>query len=202
LAKALTTARTALGEFNVEGAQQELAKAEKLPMLPDHALKYDRLRQLAHNVGEFRGALGESAKTLQGGQTIVVATTMVGIVETFPGQDRIILRVAGANRTYRFSDLPVGLAVALADQWLAKDQASSHLIRASYVVAHRNVNDEMKDKARQWLDIAGRELPEPAKAILAAMNDTYDLEKDLDKLTELQKSATPSPKPDSPPSET
>ncbi|MFO0817325.1 MAG: hypothetical protein U1A77_05255 [Pirellulales bacterium] len=181
LARALETARIAISEQQYEVAKQEIEKAEAIAKVPAHVARVERLKVLNHFCQEFRAALRDAVKNLKAGEAITVKTTTVGIVETFSGQDKIILRVAGMNRTYRFEELPIGLAVAIADMWLDKTQASSLVIKAAYVGAHKSATAEMKGKAREWLDEAQAKLPEVVSQFRPVFEDRYDnLERDLD----------------------
>jgi hypothetical protein len=183
LSKSLTTARTAIGEQNYEIATAELTKASGLSKVPAHVARIERLQQLNHYSTEFRKALRESTKSLKAGQTVMVKTTAVGVVETFANEDKIILRVAGMNRTYRFADLPVGLAVAIADLWLDPKEQSSLLIKAAFVLGHKSANEDTLSKARQWLEEAKGALPEPVSQLAPVLEDKYDnLQKDVDDL--------------------
>jgi hypothetical protein len=177
LGKALLATRSALDELNVEEAEKLLASVEKLPMLPDHAAKFDRVRQMVHYVSEFRHALREASKSFEAGKTINIGSTSVAVVETFPGQDRILLRVTGMNRAYKFSDMPVGLAVGIANEWLDQNGAATLVIKSVYVLARKNSNEEMRAKAREWLQQAAGQLPEIANGLLPLFDDTYELEK-------------------------
>ncbi len=183
LSKALETARTALGEQHYDVAKTELAKAATLAKLPGHVARVERLQMLSHYAQEFRAALRDAVKKLKAGEAITVKNTTVGVVETFPNEDKIILRIAGMNRTYRFEDLPIGLAVALADMWLDQKQPGTLIIKASYVLAHKSATDEMRQKARQWLDEAKGNLPELVLQLLPVLDDRYDnLQKEVDAL--------------------
>jgi len=171
LAKLLAEARTAISEQQYDVATAELKKAEKLATFPPHMARVERLRQLTHYTQEFRRALREATKGLKGGQTIVVGTTAVGVVETFQNEDRIILRVAGNNKTFTFDALPIGLAVAIADLWLDQKDPTSFFIKACYVLAHKSATDTMRTKAHGWLEDAKAAKPEIVTPVIPVFDD-------------------------------
>ena len=179
LAEALKNARAALGDVDTEEASRLLASVEALPKLPDHQAKYQRLKQLAHYVHEFQMGYQEALKGMESGAIIQVGNTVVAVVELFPGQDKVILRVSGTNRTYRLRELPVGLAVAIADRWLNKTDGATYLVKGAFVFVHRKRSDEMIKKGREWWGQAEREIPDIVKNLRPVLDDTYDLEKDL-----------------------
>ncbi|MCE9529094.1 MAG: hypothetical protein K8R36_23860, partial [Planctomycetales bacterium] len=111
LGKALQDAKTSTGEFNFDDADAALAQAEKLAKLPDHKGKLARLKEVKGLVKQFHDRLVEAATGMDGGASFKVGTsTMIAMIEANPKQ--VILRVAGQNKTYQYSDLPVGLAAA------------------------------------------------------------------------------------------
>ena len=148
LSSALKEARAALGTTDFAAAQAALDKAAPLAKLPEHQAAYERLKRLTGFVEEFQAALQASIETLEAGASVTVgSSTQVGVVET--RSDSIILKVAGANRTYKIDDLPLGLAVALADHGQEK---TPHwlIVKGGYVLAHQDAVEDAVEKAKQW----------------------------------------------------
>lgn len=174
LAKHLASARTAISEQQYDVAGEELTKAEQVAKMPEHLERVERLKRLNHYAQEFRRALRESVKGLKGGQPITVKSTVVAVVETFPNEDRIILRVAGNNRTYTFDGLPIGLAVAIADLWLDQKDPTSLFIKSCYVLAHKSATDDMRAKGQTWLDEAQSKIPQIVDPVSPVFEDKDD----------------------------
>lgn len=173
LVKALTTAREALGEMNLDIADAELAKAQPLAKLPAHQAKLDRLKQLTHYTRQFRHALEESLKGLQAGQSIPISeSTVVAVVEA--NANTLIIKVAGVTRRYPVNELPLGLAVALADMWLDQGQPSSQLVKGAFVVAHKKASADNIAKARGWWEEAAARGLTLVNDLMPVIEDRYD----------------------------
>jgi hypothetical protein len=175
LGKALTTAKAALGEQNFAEADQALARADKLAKLPEHRAMVGRLTTLASYVRQFRKAIEAATKEMEAASTFQVgSSTQVAVVETFP--DKIILRIAGMNRTYPFRDLPIGLAVAIADFKLDQSDPVSLVVKGAYIAADRRAESDQLDKAKAWwqdAEKAGVDLGDLPKVL----TDSYDFAK-------------------------
>ena len=178
LGKALTTAKIALGEQNFEEADKQLALAEPLAKLPEHPAKYQRLKEVANYVKQFRGAVAEAVAGLEAGATFKVGTsTMVVVVETFP--DKIIIRSLGQNKTYPFQDLPVGLAVAIADMKLDTAAPANRVIKGAYLAVDKRGDSVALEKAKAFWEEAQLGGVDTTH-LLPFLSDKYDeLEKDI-----------------------
>jgi hypothetical protein len=157
-------------------ALAELEKARSLPMRPEHRAKFDRLDLLAQYARNFQSALAEAIGALQVGEEIAVGTsTMVGVVQT-AGQ-RITVRDQGANRTYTVDKLPAGLAIAIADKWLKKDDPVSFVLKGAYLATEKDAGPDRVTRARDFFAEAGRR--DASFADLGkVLDDTYELEKE------------------------
>lgn len=155
LAKTLQAAHAAIVNREYDAAEAELNKVASLPKLPlDHA-KYERLTLWAGYAKNFQAALQRAVAGLHPGDDIEVgSSTVVGFVSA--DKDSITLRVSGTNRTYALDRLPAGLAVAIADRWMKKDDAASLAMKGAYVAALKDLDEERKAKAREWLQEASR----------------------------------------------
>jgi hypothetical protein len=147
LIKQLNEAKAAVSEQNFAEADESLAKAEALAKLPKHQEAVSRLRQVAGYVKQFRDAVAAAVQSLEGGATFMVGTsTQVAMVEGFP--DKVILRIAGMNRTFPFNEMPPGLAVAIADQKLDGADPVSRVVKGAYLLVHKRADDETRAKAK------------------------------------------------------
>jgi len=153
LIKHLDEARAAISEQNFAEADESLAKAEALAKLPKHQEAVSRLKQVGGYVKQFRDAVAAAVQGLEAGATFMVGTsTQVAMVEGFP--DKVILRIAGMNRTFRFSEMPPGLAVAIADQKLDGADPVSRVVKGAYLLVHKRADDESRAKAKTLWDEA------------------------------------------------
>jgi hypothetical protein len=183
LGNALTTAKIALGEQNFEEADKQLATADPLAKLPEHRAKYNRLKEVAEYVKQFRMAVAEGVGSLEAGSTFKVgSSTVVAVVETFP--DKITIRTAGQNRTYSFQDLRPGLAVALADLYLDSGVPANRVIKGSYLAVVKDGDEEVRAKAKALWEEAQLGGVDTSH-LMPFLTDTYDeLAKDIAKPVE------------------
>jgi hypothetical protein len=160
LIKALETAKTALSEQNFQFADAELAKAESIAVHPNHRAAVARLKELRGYVKQFADAVAGAAHGLEAGESFKVGTsTQVSFVEA--KDDRIVLRIAGMNKTYRFDDLPPGLALALVDFKLPPGDPETKVLKGAYLLVHRRSDSETHAKARelwQQAQASGRDM--------------------------------------------
>lgn len=148
LGRALTSARTALGEMRLSDAENSLSKAEPLAQADDHKAKLERLRRVVGYLRAFQDAVATSLGSLAAGESLQVGTsTQVGIVEA--AADHLTVRVAGVNKRYATDEMPIGLAVAVANHVLV-DNTESKIIKATYVLVNPRSTDDFRDKANTW----------------------------------------------------
>ena len=173
LARTLKTAHAAILDREYDTGIAELKKVARLPKRPEHFAKYERLILLANYAKQFQSALRSAINGLHAGDDIEVGNgNYVGFVKASEGS--ITLRVTGANRTYAMDKLPPGLAVALADRWLKKDDPVSLAVKGAFVASLKDANDEQQSKARQWLEEASRRGIEGG--LQKVLDDKYDLQ--------------------------
>jgi hypothetical protein len=177
LSKALTGARLALSEGNVEEANIQLGTAEQLPKLPEHEAMYHRIKMLADYNGQFWDAVKEGTKSFESGSELPVGNTVISVVEVLPN-DRIILRIAGTNKTYPLKELKAGIAMAIAEKWFKPGDPTALVMKGAYAAVNKAGNVE---RAKEWWGqaIAGGV---DVKGLLPVIDDRYDaMEKDLEK---------------------
>jgi hypothetical protein len=175
LAKALKAAHAAILNRKYDAATADLNQVESLPKLPEHHAKYERLSLLAGYAKNFQSALQQAVAALRPGDEIKVgSSTTAGFVSAAKGA--ITLRVSGTNRTYALDSLPAGLAVAIADRWLNKDDPVSLAMKGAYLASLKDLDEERKATARQWLEEASKKGVEGE--LHKVLDDTYDLQQD------------------------
>jgi len=150
LVKSLETAKVAIAEHNFALADAELANAQSLAALPKHKEAVARLKEVGGYVRQFRAAVAGAVAGMKGGETFKVGnSTQVAFVEGF--SDKVILRIAGMNRTYPFNDMPPGLAVAIADFKLPQPAAATRVVKGAYLLLHKRADSETQEKgAALW----------------------------------------------------
>jgi hypothetical protein len=177
LIKALDAAKAAIGEQNFKAADLQIAKAESLAKLPKHKGAVARLKEAGGYVKQFRQALAAGAGGMQAGESFKVGnSTQVSFVEA--GSDKVVVRIAGNNRTYSFSDMPAGLAFAFADLKLPASDPATRVIKGAYLLTQKRADIESQEKAKSlWAEAqaAGADI----RHLMPLLTDNYaDLLKD------------------------
>lgn len=152
LIKVLDTAKAAVAEQNFKLADAQLAKAESLAKLPKHREAIARLREIASYVKQFRQATSAAVQTMQAGESFKVGnSTQVAFVEG--SADKVVLRIAGMNRTYLLNDMPPGLALVIADFKLPPTDPASRVVKGAYLLVHKRADNVEREKAISlWQD--------------------------------------------------
>jgi hypothetical protein len=180
LSKVLTLARDAFSEHNFELGQKQIAEAEKLAKTPEHQALVERLRRVGEMAKQFREAVSAAIQGLEAGEVFKVGTsTQVAVVETFP--DKIIVRIAGQNRTYNITEMPQGLAVALADMSLDASDPRNRVVKGAYVALGKNSDSDAIAKAKTWWEeaqLGGVDVSD----LMPFFTDKYDFQKELAEL--------------------
>jgi len=178
LIKALETAKAALAEQNFKLADAQLANAESLARLPKHREVVARLREVAGYVKQFRQAVAAAVQGMQAGESFKVGnSTQVAFVEG--SADKVVLRIAGMNRTYPLNNMPPELALAIADFKLAASDPSSRVAKGAYLLVHKQADSIERQKAMALWQEAQR-LGTNVSHLMPFLNDNYaDLLKDV-----------------------
>jgi hypothetical protein len=145
LIKTLEAAKAAIVLQDFRTADSQLAKAASLVQLPSHQAAVSRLKQVSEYVKKFRQALAASVADMHAAESFQVGPTQVSFVEGKP--DAVILRTSGKNETYRFNDMPPGLAVALADRKLAAGDPASRVVKGAYLLVNKRTDSQTRAKA-------------------------------------------------------
>jgi uncharacterized membrane protein len=151
LIKALEAARMALAEYQFTTADEHLAQAERLAKTEQQQQAVGRVRRLADLLAAFRQALLAQLQSMQGGETFKVGTsTQVTLVEA--SESRVVVRMAGMNRSFPISELPVGLALAIADLRFRQGDPAGLQAKAAFLIAQKRPTDDTRQKARSLLE--------------------------------------------------
>jgi hypothetical protein len=178
LIKALEAAKTAIGEQNFKAADAQLAKAESLARLPKHKGAVARLKEADGYVKQFHQALAAAVQGMQAGESFKVGnSTQVAFVEG--GPDKVVVRIAGMNRTYHFNDMPPGLAMKFAERKLADSDPASRVIKGAYLLTHRRGDSDSQEKAKSLLAEAQAQGADVQHLLLLVTDNYADLMKDV-----------------------
>lgn len=143
----------ALSEHQFSAADEHLAQADQLAKTPEQKQAVARVRRLADWLAAFRQALLAQLQSMQGGETIKVGTsTQVTFVEV--NENQLIVRMAGMNRKFPLSEVPAGLALAIADLRFRQGDPTGLQAKAAYLIAQKKPTDESREKARHLLQEA------------------------------------------------
>jgi hypothetical protein len=176
LGRAMQKTRDAISNHEFDLAAEFLAIAAKMPQLPEHTAKLERLRLLRDAVKQYREAIDRSVSKLEVGVTFDVDKTVVGVVEA--SRDRVVFRVTGRNMTYSIPELPPGLAVVLAEQSLPEKDPATIMMKGAFIISSRKASKADLTKAHGFLEAAAAS-DETAKALIPILDDTYDLTKEM-----------------------
>jgi hypothetical protein len=146
LVAALQTARSALGEQNFPIADEQIRRSESFADKPEHREATARLKEVAAYVKQFRAALSAAVQGLQAAETFKTSSgSDAAFVEATA--DTVVLHVSGTNRTYRLTDLPPALALALADRKLSARDPVSLVVKGAYLAVHPRADSQTREKA-------------------------------------------------------
>jgi hypothetical protein len=177
LTRLVQTARTALAERNLDGADQALTKAESLAKLPEHRAKIARLKKLAYFTREFWNAVGKGLSGLKAGQEITIGGVTIIIVEA--DADRLVFRAPNEvrNRRYSRAEIPGGVAMAVANLWLNESDPTSRVVKgAAYAVETKGAPAQVADRAasarRLWQEAA--QMGADTSDLMMTLDESYD----------------------------
>jgi hypothetical protein len=155
---ALMSARYHLGNRDLDKAKELIEAGTKQATGARQEEEAKRVGLLAHYTAEFWDAVKEHCKGLQngGGGAVTIQGITIGFVEL--KEDYVMFRRAGQNeRHYFFKEggerMKTGLAVGLAELYLAKNDATTHLILGTFKTVNPTSD---RAEAREHFDAAGR----------------------------------------------
>lgn len=153
LIKAMEGARVALAEHQFSAVDAQLAEADRLAKTQEHKQAVARVRRLADLLAAFQQTLVTQLQSMQGGETFKVGTsTQVTLVEA--NESRVVVRMAGMNRSFPLSELPPGLALAIVDLRFRQGDPAGLQAKAAFLIAQKRPTDDTRQKARSLLEEA------------------------------------------------
>jgi hypothetical protein len=99
-----------------------------------------------HLLNGYWDQMAASCQAISGGQEIEFEGAFIGFVEGTP--ESVTIRKDGRNLTFAYRELPVGLALVLAEQGAISDIPTWNLQRAAYFAAHADRDADFADRCQ------------------------------------------------------
>jgi len=145
----LLSLRKQIGEQDYSEAREKLEQAQAQAKTVEQRAQLKRLQTIARLAEEFHAALVSGTTGLGAGETLMVKSTPISIVEGTA--EKIVIRNQGRNQTYTLIEIPVGLAYALVDLRMDSAHPSSQARKAAFALVHPKSNDIVTAKAREMM---------------------------------------------------
>ncbi|MHB8862515.1 MAG: hypothetical protein ACYC6N_08930 [Pirellulaceae bacterium] len=175
LGKLLQQSRSALADREFRAADQALEQARGLARTDEQKALVERLQQLSRWAERFWNGVWATAHTLRAGQELQIGSEdllIVAVVET--SRDSITIRNQGRNMTYSLSDLPAGLALAIARQSMNETDPETYVLFGAGLVTAKDVKLLHIQEARRYWKAAAESGAEVAD-LQAVLADSYEL---------------------------
>lgn len=150
-AKAVADVREAMSEHHLPRARSHLGQAGRDAQTDDDRALVERLGTMLDYLDEFWVGARKAIANLKSGDEFAVKNTVIVIVEV--GENEVVVRAVGENRSYPLDDLPSRMLMAVAEKWFADSPSSKVLIGAYLAV------DPKGDPARArqlWQEASGK----------------------------------------------
>jgi curved DNA-binding protein CbpA len=129
--KAMTEGKAALQKLEFDTFEKSMESALAFSMGDEQIAKQKRLDQLGQLYRIAIDAMLEARTKTRGAEVITVGKSRVSIVEV--KSDSIVVRFSGENKTYLWSELPMGIALGLLDLTLSTTEPTDVAARAVYL---------------------------------------------------------------------
>jgi curved DNA-binding protein CbpA len=129
--KAMTEGKAALQKLDFDTFEKSMESALALSMGDSQTAKQKRLDQLGQLYRIAIDAMIEARTKTRGADVITVGKNRVSIVEV--KSDSIVVRFSGENKTYLWSEVPMGIALGLLDLTLSTTEPTDLAARAVYL---------------------------------------------------------------------
>ncbi len=148
--KAMKGVRELLGRQEFAKAQEQLAESEKAAKTAMQRQQHKRLITTARLVSEFHQSLVSAVTGMGAGETFTIGkSTPAAFVEG--SATEVAIRLSGQNRTYKLTELPIGLAYGLADLRMDTAHQSSLARKAAFALVHPKSNALATKEAREMM---------------------------------------------------
>ncbi len=146
--QAMAQVRGLLGAREVEEAKKKLAASKPLVASDDNATELARTELLADYVGKFWDGVRESLKSLQVTDELRYGGMVAAVVAS--DTSGITLHTPGKNHEFTLKNMPVALAMTLAQRWFDQSPANKLMLGAFQAVDPQGSREE----ARQFWESA------------------------------------------------
>jgi hypothetical protein len=151
--KSMEEIRSSLGLQEFDKAQLQLEQAKKNARTSVQREQHQRLSTVAGLAREFHGALVSAVTGMGGGESFTIGkSSSASFIEG--SATEISIRFSGQNRTYKLTELPVGLAYGLADLRLGSENSSTLARKAAFALVHTKSNPLALKEAREMISRA------------------------------------------------
>ena len=173
LKEALSTARVALAERNLDIVSEQLAVASPLARTKAASAATARLKLMVELVTQFNRLANEAMDSYQSGSEINVgSSTKAVVVEVSPTE--LTIKAAGVVRSYPRNRLSAGLAMGIA-QTNFNDPVMTPFMKAAYLVTLKG--DRYQKQAREfWQSGNSGSAKVDANAFDGFVADSYEFE--------------------------
>jgi hypothetical protein len=169
IAAALMSARYLAAHRDLAKAKEMIALAQRNDRAGAHSKQISPVVALVHYVDQFWKAVKDQCKDLPAGSSVTIQNITVGVVEA--GPDYIILRRAGVNERHVFAEMKSGLAYGLAELYLKKGDAVSHIVLGAFLAV--NPTSDRAQARQQWetaLGLANDQLKSEIRLLLPELD--------------------------------
>ncbi|MCE3015283.1 MAG: J domain-containing protein [Pirellula sp.] len=129
--KAMTEGKAALQKLDFDTFEKSMESALALSMGDSQIAKQKRLDQFGQLYRIAIDAMLEARTKTRGADVVTVGKSRVSIVEV--KSDSIVVRFSGENKTYLWSEVPMGIALGLLDLTLSTTEPTDLAARAVYL---------------------------------------------------------------------
>lgn len=164
-------ARSAVERGDFPGFHKQMELAIPLSKTDDMIAKQARLDQLGQLYEIFINSLKDSKSKLWATEVLVVGKRKINIVEITATE--LIIRVEGKNEKYAWDQLPLGIALALADLTLNDLGPTDLAARAVYCSLSPAKNELYEKRAREFFEKSVGK-GEIRADLPQALTDTYE----------------------------
>jgi hypothetical protein len=186
LANHLTAARAALARHDVALAASELEAAAPLARGEPYAQSHDQLAALVSATSEFWAAFDRGATSLVADQELTFGSTTVRVVEAT--KEQLSYEVAGSKLKRKLRELPLGLAIAVAEKGMSDPQGAEAKLQKGAPLAMQ-ASEALVARARDYWQEAQQQ-GAAAQSLLAAIEDKYDFTEAATSSSEIPGDAT------------
>lgn len=148
--EAIAGARTAMGARKLDRAKQLIEAATPVAHSQPEQMRLRSMRELEGHLTKFWDAVRSSLAKLEVAAELKINNTIVSVVEVSP--QSISIRIEGVKRDYTVATMPVGLAMALAEEGLDSGAPESKLALGAFQAV--DPNGDAADARRLWEEAA------------------------------------------------